>query len=200
MRRGFSQVTDTSVLEEWLRAASVGRLATVDENGYPVVKPVNYVYADSMVYFHSAPDGEKLDDITRDSRVGFQVEHVFGVTPAPARGCQAHCFYQCIIIRGRARILDRPEDAAEKERVLRLIVAKYAPGFEAGPLNDVDKTAVVAITVEEMTGKEDLGQRWSPEHKLKVARLLFARDGESALEVIERMGLTREQVESPAGG
>ena len=195
MRRGFSRVTDAAVLGEWLRAAPVGRLATVDEQGYPVVKPVNYVYADGRVYFHSAVEGEKLDDIRRDGRVGFQVERVFAVTPAPGRGCQAHCFYQCIIIRGRARILDRPEDAAEKERVLRLLIAKYAPGLEAGPLDNVDKTAVVAIAVEEMTGKEDLGQRWSPEQKLKVARLLFARDGDSALEVIEQMGLTREQME-----
>jgi nitroimidazol reductase NimA-like FMN-containing flavoprotein (pyridoxamine 5'-phosphate oxidase superfamily) len=195
MRRAFSQVTDVAILEEWLTAASVGRLATIDEQGYPVIKPVNYVYADGRVYFHSATEGEKLDDIRRDDRVGFQTERVFAVTPAPGRGCQGHCFYQCIIIRGRARILDRPEDAAEKERALRLVIAKYAPGLEAGPLDNVDKTAVVAIKIEEMTGKEDLGQRWSPEQKLKVAKLLYARDGESAVEVIERMGLTRAQVE-----
>ena len=194
MRRAFSEVTDLAVLEEWLRAATVGRLATVDEQGYPVVKPVNYVYADSRVYFHSAPEGEKLDDIRRDDRVGFQVERLFTITPAPARGCQAHCFYQCIIIRGRARILDREADAAAKERALRLLIAKYAPGLESGPLDNVDQTVVVEVTVEAMTGKEDLGQRWSPEHRLRVARLLFERDGEAALEVIARMGFTWSDV------
>jgi nitroimidazol reductase NimA-like FMN-containing flavoprotein (pyridoxamine 5'-phosphate oxidase superfamily) len=193
MRRKYQEVEDRAVLEGWLAEATVGRLATVDEDGYPVVKPVNFAYADGRIYFHSAREGEKLDDIRRDPRVGFEVDRLFALVPALERGCQAHCFYQSLIVRGRARILDGDANRAAHDRALRLLVDKHAPDFAGTPLQDPDQAAVVEIAVERMTGKEDFGQRWSPERKLAVARALLARDGEAAADVVARMGLSIEQ-------
>lgn len=194
MRRRYQQVEDVATLERWLMEAEVGRLATIDENGYPVVKPVNFVYRDGKVFFHSAAAGEKLDAIRRDARVGFEVDRLYAITQPLQRGCQTHCFYQCIIIRGRARLLDSVEEGPARERALRLLVAKYAPDFVDTPLVDVDQTAVVEITIEQISGKEDFGQKWSLERKLTVARVLLERDPQAAKEVIARMGLTTEQV------
>lgn len=97
MRRLYQQVNDVVTLEKWLDEATVGRLATVDEYGYPVIKPVNYVYAKGKIFFHSAPQGEKLDHIRREARVGFEIDKVFAIIPPIERGCQTHCFYQSII-------------------------------------------------------------------------------------------------------
>ena len=55
-------------------------------------------------------------------------------------------------------------------------------------------TTVVEIVVERMTGKEDVGQRWSPERKREVARLLVQRDGEEAREAVRALGLEWEAV------
>jgi uncharacterized protein len=190
MRRAFQLVEDRDTLERWLAEAAVGRLATIDEHGYPIVKPVNFVYSEGKIYFHSALSGEKLDDIRRDPRVGFEVERVFAVTPPPERGCQTHCFYESIVVRGQARILDDAMERPAKVEALKSLVAKYAPRVADRPLDTTDQTAVVEIAVEHMTGKEDFGQRWSAETKLAVARLLRERDGAAADETIRRMGVT----------
>lgn len=194
MRRRYQQVDDPATLERWLDEALVGRLATVDEDGFPVIKPVNFVYSGGKILFHSAREGEKLDDIRRDPRVGFEVERVYQITPPPERACQTHCFYESIVIRGRARIVDGPESRAEKEHALRLLARKYSGARSESPLETVDQTAVVEITIERMTGKEDFGQRWPAERKLRVAKLLYERDGGSAVPIIARMGLDPQQV------
>lgn len=194
MRRSYQQVDDLAALEGWLAEAAVGRLATVDENGFPVVKPLNFVYSGSKIFFHSAPEGEKLDDIRRNNRVGFEIDKVFAITPPVSHGCQTHCFYQSIVIRGRARILSADADRHLKEHALRLLVEKHAPAFAQTPLKQIDETEVIEITIESITGKEDFGQRWSTERKLAIARMLLDRDGDRAAETISKMGLTVDQV------
>jgi len=194
MRRSFSLVADLPTLESWLEQAQVGRLATVDRDGYPLIKPVNFIYDGGRVFFHSALEGEKLDDIRRDPRVGFEVDRLYTITPPLHSGCQTHCLYHSIVARGRARVLDAPADAPLKERALRLLVEKYAGGDYEFRLEDVPQTAVVEITIEHMTGKEDIGQKWSRERRLSVARKLLERDGLGAHETIERLGLSLEEV------
>jgi uncharacterized protein len=194
MRRDYQEVTERATLERWLDEALVGRLATVDEDGFPVIKPVNFAYADGRVYFHSATEGEKLDDIRRSVQVGFEVDRLITISEPPERGCQTHAFYQSIIIRGRARIL---EDRAAKEAALGLLVRKYSPAVADTPLKGVENTAVVEVIVERMTGKEDFGQRWPVERKLAVARLLYQRDGAAAAEAIAHLGFSLEEVSTP---
>ncbi len=200
MRRQYQQVNDPTTLERWLNEAAVGRLATVDEDGFPTVKPVNFVYLDGKLYFHSAREGEKIDDIRRDARVGFEVDRLLAIVPSPERGCQTACLYESIIVRGRARVVDGPGSAALRERVLRELVAKHAPGSADGPLDDSDRAAVVEVTIDRMTGKQEVGQRWSPERRLAVARQLLASDGAAAAEVIGKMGLTMEEAARPDAG
>ncbi len=162
MRRARLEVREISTLERWLREAPVGRLATVDEDGYPLIKPVNFVYVDGKVFFHSATQGEKVDDIRRDPRVGFEIDHLYDIVAPIDQRCQTHCFYHSIIIRGNARVLDRAEDQAKKEHILRLLVNKYAPAFPEAPLTGADKTAVVEIAIERITGKQDPGGESPP--------------------------------------
>lgn len=194
MRRGYQEIRERTVLEDWLRRETVGRLATMDVDGYPVVKPVNFVYEDGVIYFHGAPEGEKLDDIARCDRVGFEVDHVIAVTPPPRKGCQTHCLYRSVIVRGKARVLDGPDDGDAKRRALEALIAKYSDASPEMDEGSIRETAVVAVAVEHMTGKEDVGRRWSPERKQQVARLLVERDGECAREAVRALGLTWSEV------
>ena len=74
MRRKHSEITDPLAIEDILRTATIGRMATVGRDGYPYITPVNFVYHGGDIYFHCAPEGEKLDNIARDSRVCFEVD------------------------------------------------------------------------------------------------------------------------------
>jgi nitroimidazol reductase NimA-like FMN-containing flavoprotein (pyridoxamine 5'-phosphate oxidase superfamily) len=59
---------------EFLNEESTGRIASIDENGFPQIIPMNFVFLEDMIYMHSHVRGEKIDNIKRDSKVGFEVD------------------------------------------------------------------------------------------------------------------------------
>jgi uncharacterized protein len=142
--------------EAVLAKCRVGRLGTICKEGSPMVKPLNYVYFDGSIYFHSAREGEKMDDIGRDNRVCFEVDlpiaYVQGTQENP---CKAAYRYQSVIISGLAAIV---QNEAERIRALEALMEKYQPEGDYGPFRHekLALTAIVRIDVSEMTGKEDL--------------------------------------------
>lgn len=133
MRQHRKEITDGSVIFDLLRRATVGRLGTTGRDGYPRIKPLNFVYADDRIYFHSAKEGEKIDDIGRDSRVCFEVDlpiaYVKGTQDDP---CRAAYLYQSVIIRGKAALV---HDETEQRKALLELMRKYQPGEDtAGSL------------------------------------------------------------------
>jgi hypothetical protein len=104
MRQRKKEIKDKSVIDNLLRCATVGRLGTAGKDGYPRIKPLNFVHIDRAIYFHSAREGEKIDDILRDNRVCFEVDlpisYVKGRQDDP---CKASYLYQSVIIYGKAR-------------------------------------------------------------------------------------------------
>ncbi len=156
LRVAKKQIRDRDVVEGILRACRVGRLGTIGGEGYPMVKPLNFVYLDGRIYFHSAREGEKIDDIARDNRVCFEVDSPVRFVKAEGNPCSADYLYRSVIIRGRAHLVEQRD---ERLKALRALMEKYQPegGYGAFPEDKLALTAVVAIGIEEMTGKEDLG-------------------------------------------
>lgn len=194
MRRKHSEITDPNQLTRILNAATIGRLATAGADGYPYVTPVNFVYYHGRIYFHSALQGEKLDNIGRNPRVGFQVDLPLAYIDGgfnPAGGpCKLHQFYHCVIIRGEASVL--PE-GAHKLAVLNALVAKHEGERPFAPLTAdspaVKACAVVEIRPRSMTGKSDLAQNKSVEERRAVAEYLKARGWAGDRETVAAMGL-----------
>ncbi len=157
MRQQKKEITDRKVIARLLGRAAVGRMATTGRDGYPRIKPVNFVHLDDAVYFHSAREGEKIDDILRDNRVCFEVDlpiaYVKGTETAP---CKASYLYQSVMIRGKACLV---ADDPERRKALGELMRKYQPGGGYGAFLEekLRITAVVRIDIETMTGKEDLG-------------------------------------------
>jgi len=158
MRQQKKEITDKNVIDNLLRIAPVGRLGTTGSDGYPRIKPLNFVYADNAIYFHSAREGEKIDDILRDNRACFEVDlaiaYVKGRQDDP---CRAAYLYQSVIIRGKAALV---HDESERLKALSELMRKYQPGGGHGEFLEAKLaiTAVVRIDIETMTGKEDLGR------------------------------------------
>ncbi|MHB8766453.1 MAG: pyridoxamine 5'-phosphate oxidase family protein [Deferrisomatales bacterium] len=159
MRRQEREIADRAAVEALLRSCPVGHLATVGAGGWPVVKPVNFVYADGALYLHTAREGEKVDDLRRDDRVCFEVDQPVAYLRAPPDGdaCRASYLYRSALAWGRARWV---EDPAEKRRALGWLMDKYQGGEPWGQLPEAALAAVgvVRIDVERMTGKENLGR------------------------------------------
>ena len=72
MRRFKQQLTEAeckAILEGGYR----GFLAVNGEEGYPYAIPMNFLYYDNHIYFHSAVSGHKIDAITANNKVSFCV-------------------------------------------------------------------------------------------------------------------------------
>ena len=167
MRQAKKEIKDQEVIVGLLNSCQVGRLGTIGRDGYPMVKPLNFAYENGKIYFHSAQEGEKIDDINRDCRVCFETDLPIALVKSKGSPCRAEYLYQSVIIKGRAYPV---EDPSEKLHGLELLMRKYQPagGYGEFPEEKLKLTCVVRIDIEEMTGKEDLGKEQLKEAALKA--------------------------------
>jgi len=204
MRRKHCEITDPKEMVRILASTNVGRLATVDAQGYPYITPVNFVFHEGCVYFHCAPEGEKLANLLRDPRVCFEadlplayLEVAFNPEKDP---CRTHQFYRCVIIRGAARIVP---DGDLKTAALNALVAKHEGNRSFSPVTPESASykacRVVEIRPERMTAKSDLAQNKPREGARKeIAERLTERGLPGDLEAVRAMGYEIEP--TPAGG
>jgi len=156
MRRAEREIKDQGTIKALLDQSHVGRVATINRKGYPVIKPVNYVYWDGKIYFHSSLKGEKMSDIRMGSPVCFEVDQSIAYVPARGPACKASFYYRSILIKGEAALVN-PQ--GKRREILEKLMEKYQPegGYEGIDEGVLHKTAVIEISVKEMTGKENLG-------------------------------------------
>ncbi len=151
MRRREKEITEKAVVEEVLREQEVGRLATAVD-GEPYVVPINFVYSDGKVIFHSHRDGKKMANISRNPRVCFEVDS--GEVVKAEKPCDFSWRYMSVVVRGKARIIEGDE---RRLAALRKISDKYAPGKgKTLTMEDMAKNpqlVLVEIAIDEMTGK-----------------------------------------------
>jgi uncharacterized protein len=180
MRRKQCKITDPEKIREILTRCTVGRLATNGRDGYPYITPVNYVFSNESIYFHCAHQGEKIDNILADNRVCFEVDIPLAYLDLafdPSRPpCQVHQFYHCVIIRGRAVII---ENSIEKVTALNALMASHEqqPDFAAitSEIPAVALCTVVAVRIDVMSCKSDLAQKKSDEERQRISAYLRNR-------------------------
>lgn len=148
MRRKESLMNEREavrVLEEGL----YGTLATAGEEGYPYSTPLNYVYVDNMIYFHSAPEGHKLDNIKYNCRVCFSVVGSFMIIPE-----KFDTNYDSVVVFGKAREV---VEENEKKKALMLLIEKYSKEYMEEGMRYIEKSikrvSVFKIEIEHLTGK-----------------------------------------------
>ncbi len=167
MRRTTKEIKEQDIIIDLLHECHVGRLGTTGRDGYPMVKPLNFAYEGGGIYFHTAREGEKIEDIKRDNRVCFEVDLPIALIKSKGSPCRAEYLYRSVIIKGRAHIV---EDESKRLACLKLLMRKYQPegGYGAFPAEKLKITGVVRIDIEEMIGKEDMGKEALQESALKA--------------------------------
>jgi nitroimidazol reductase NimA-like FMN-containing flavoprotein (pyridoxamine 5'-phosphate oxidase superfamily) len=196
---------------EFLNNQPVGRIASIDINGYPQIIPMNFVYLEEdypnkslthtiirsdAVYMHSYPLGEKLDNVKRNPKVGFEVDQHICFLPSyyfhPTDASQADTLYISVVIKGTAFIV---EDNEEKAKALNGLMKKYQKEGKYGILDSfmpsVHEVAVIKIVPKEMRGKYKIGQHWAPAYRLKIAKHITGREGKQYAEtILNTMGIS----------
>jgi nitroimidazol reductase NimA-like FMN-containing flavoprotein (pyridoxamine 5'-phosphate oxidase superfamily) len=146
--RRKDRVMEQEKMIKVLENQAYGILSTVDANGQPYGLPLSYVYKNGIIYFHSATEGHKLENLQENSKVSFCVVGQTCVIPD-----KFTTDYESVIAFGEAV----ETDDEEKKEVLMEILLKYSPDFlEKGKLyiqNAAHKTKVYKIKIDHMTGK-----------------------------------------------
>lgn len=156
MHRPERKIEDKKTVASLLERSPLGRMATVNPKGFPVIKPVNFVYWSGKIYIHSSTKGEKIRDIRRGSPVCFELDEPIAYAPATGPACMAGYYYRSVIIKGRADLIKERE---RKLEILGRLMEKYQPEGGYDPISEevMKKTAIIEISIREMTGKERLG-------------------------------------------
>ena len=110
-----------------LEQSPVGRMATINQKGIPVIKPVNFLYWDGKIYIHSSMKGEKIEDIQRGSPVCFEVDEPIAYVMAGKVPAKPGYYYRSIIIKGKASFVKDPH---KKIKILERMMEKYQPERE----------------------------------------------------------------------
>jgi nitroimidazol reductase NimA-like FMN-containing flavoprotein (pyridoxamine 5'-phosphate oxidase superfamily) len=180
---------------DFLNSQPAGRVASFDKDGYPQVIPMNFVYIDNVIYMHSHPFGEKLDNIRRNPNIGFEVDHHVCFLPSyyfhPTDASQADTLYISVVIKGKGEIV---QDKKEKARALNALMEKYQKESKYEALDSempvVEEVAIIIVVPKDMRGKYKIGQHWARPYRLKMAKNIIEREGlEGARPVLVKMGV-----------
>ena len=190
---GILQIKSKEKIAQFLNSEHVGRIASVDENGFPQVIPMNFVFLNDAIYMHSHTKGEKLDNIRNNSKVGFEVDRELEFLPSyfedPKDASLADTLYISVIIKGNGLII---EDRSEKTVALNALMQKYQPEGKYEPLTSqmqvVDEVAIIKVIPNSITGKYKIGQNLRPEDRIELAKRIFERNSPTAINTLKVMG------------
>ncbi|SHE79485.1 pyridoxamine 5'-phosphate oxidase family protein [Alkalibacter saccharofermentans] len=137
-----------SECKKLLNESEYGFLAMTGEDGYPYSIALNYIYLDDKIYFHSALEGHKIDNLDYNDKVCFSI---VGKTAVVENRFSRS--YESIVVFGRAAQVDENE----KTEIMIKLVEKYSPekiDKGIGYIKEAkDKIKVYKIKIDHMSGK-----------------------------------------------
>lgn len=140
-------------IREFLLKEQTGTFSTVNPDGTPYSVPVHYVFLQDAVYIHGLPVGQKMSNLNTNPSICFNVYEMQGLLlDTNENPCDTNTAYISVIIQGTAQIVN---DTEEKQTALSTIIQKYTPNLadKEIPQNMLNGTAVIKISIDNLTGK-----------------------------------------------
>ncbi|MGI0088958.1 MAG: pyridoxamine 5'-phosphate oxidase family protein [Nitrosopumilaceae archaeon] len=191
---GRLEIKSKDKIIQFLNQQETGRICSMDKDGYPQIIPMNFVYTNDAVYMHSHTKGEKLENIKRNQKVGFEVDQSLEFLPSyftdPTDASQADTLYISVVIKGNAIIVS---DRKEKTLALNALMKKYQPegGYESirPEMPVVDEVAIIKVVPTTMRGKYKVGQHLDKKSRLELAHKILERNTPTAQNTLKLMGI-----------
>lgn len=150
MRRKRQQLSKEETIRI-LKEGNTGVLALHGDDGYPYTVPINYVYANGKLYFHSARTGHKIDAIRRDPKCTFCVIDQDRIVPE-----EYTAYFRSAVAFGHIEII---EDEVYKREAIELLAKKYNPtDVDSHREAEIEKTwkalCMLEMKIDHLSGKE----------------------------------------------
>ena len=149
MRREDKAIHDRDAVEAIIRDSLVCRLALSDENS-PYVVPLCFGYKDNTLYFHSSPEGKKIEILRKNGNVCFEFD-IDQEVVQDDKPCKWTMNYRSVIAFGKGSVV---EDLEEKKKGLDAIMQHYAGRSFEYVEAAIENTVIIKVEVESMTGKK----------------------------------------------
>jgi len=190
---GKLQIRSFEKIKEFLNEEHVGRISSIDENGFPQIIPMNFVFLNDAIYMHSHVKGEKLDNISRNNKVGFESDRELEFLPSyfedPNDASLADTLYISVVIKGIGSFVT---DREEKTLALNGLMEKYQPEGQYDPIKSdmqvLDAVTVIKVTPETIHGKYKIGQNMNPTDRMDLAEKILKRNSPLAKQTLKIMG------------
>lgn len=148
MRR-FRQQLSQGECESILAKTYRGFLSVNGDMGYPYTVPMNFVYDNGHIYFHSALEGHKIDAVRSSSHA------CFTVIDEPVKEENDWWFHvKSVICFGKVSIIENEDERTAR---LRQLGEKYFPeeyDLNADLIKNGPRVAVLDFRIEHVTGKK----------------------------------------------
>ena len=190
---GILEIKSYEKIKEFLNDEHVGRISSIDVNGFPQIIPMNFVFVNDAIYMHSHVKGEKLDNISHNDKVGFEADRELEFLPSyfedPHNAALADTLYISVVIKGVASFV---ADREEKTLALNGLMEKYQPEGNYDPLESnmrvLDAVSVIKVTPKSLHGKYKIGQHMSPNDRMVLAKKILQRGSPTAKTTLQIMG------------
>ncbi len=190
---GRLQIKSKAKITQFLNQEHVGRIASIDENGYPQIIPMNFVFIDDAIYMHSHTKGEKLDNIRKNNKVGFEVDRELEFLPSyfsdPTDASLADTLYISVVIKGTSTLVN---ERSEKTRALNGLMKKYQPEGRYEPIRSemqvLDEVSIIKVNPIVLTGKYKIGQHMQKDERIELAKKILEKNSSNAKETLKIMG------------
>ena len=195
---GRLEIKSKEKIGEFLNNQKTGRVCSIDKEGFPQIIPMNFVFANGVIYMHSHPRGEKLENMTKNPKVGFEVDQSLEFLPSyfssSTDASQADTLYVSVVIKGIANLVSNPK---EKTIALNELMKKYQPegGYEklTPDMDVVEEVAIIKITPVTMRGKYKIGQHFDKKTRLEMAKKILERNSPTSKETVKMMGIIKTE-------
>ncbi len=116
-------LTDHAGIVKIISRCQICHVAMVDPEGKPYVVPMNFGFADDVIYLHSAKEGKKIDCLTKNPAVciNFSTDHEL-LFQHEEVACSYSMKYSSVLCYGTVEFI---EDAEAKKNVLDTVMRQY---------------------------------------------------------------------------
>ena len=152
MRRKEREISDPRIIDEIIARCEVCHVALADGE-MPYIVAMNFGYSrgnPSVIYFHCAPEGRKLDIIGRNNNACFMLDTDHNLESGE-KACDFTMKYSSVVGSGTISIAESP---GEREKGLNTIMKQYTGrndySFNASTMT---RTTILKLEISEISGK-----------------------------------------------